>query len=269
MRASGSSSSSAGAPVLDGLDLVVQEIDLAAALELAQHRLADHAVALGAHEGLDGQPALRRGGDDAEVAQALERHAQRARDRRGGQRQHVDLGAQRLHGFLVAHAEAVLLVDDQQAQVLEAGVLAQQLVGADHDVDRAVGQALDRGRDLLAGAEAAHLGHLDRPLGEPVDQRLVVLLGQQGGGRQEGHLLAAGDRDEGGAQRHLGLAEAHVAADQPVHRPRADHVLDHRMDGRALVGGLLEAEIVGKGLVVVGANSGTHGLRAVRGGRRC
>ena len=30
--------------VLDGLDLVVQEVDLAAALELAQHRLADRAV---------------------------------------------------------------------------------------------------------------------------------------------------------------------------------------------------------------------------------
>jgi hypothetical protein len=29
--------------VLDGLDLVVQEVHLAAALELAQHRLADHA----------------------------------------------------------------------------------------------------------------------------------------------------------------------------------------------------------------------------------
>ena len=81
------------APVLDGLDLVVQEVDLAAALQLAQHGLADHAVALVAHEGLDRQPPLRRGGDHAQVAQAFERHAQRARDRRGGEREHVDLGA--------------------------------------------------------------------------------------------------------------------------------------------------------------------------------
>jgi hypothetical protein len=44
-----------------------------------------------------------------------------------------------------------------------------------------------------------------------------VLLGQQRGGRQEGHLLAAGDGHEGRAQGHLGLAEAHVAADQAVH----------------------------------------------------
>ena len=136
MRASGSSSSSWSRAVLDGLDLVVQEVDLAAALQLAQHRLADDAVALAAHEGLDRQPALRRGGDDGQVAQAFQRHAQRARDRRGGERQHVDLGAQRLHRLLVAHAEAVFLVDDQQAQALELHRLAEQLVRADDDVDR-------------------------------------------------------------------------------------------------------------------------------------
>ena len=52
-------------------------------------------------------------------------------------------------------------------------------------------------------------------------------------------------------KRHLGLAEADVAADQPVHRPRRDHVLDHGMDGGVLVGGFLEAEIVGERLVVL------------------
>ena len=86
---------------------------------------------------------------------------------------------------------------------------------------------------------------------------LVVLLGQQRGRRQDRHLLAAVHRDEGGAQRHLGLAEADVAADQPVHRLRADHVLDHRVDRGALVGRLLEAEAGGEGLVVVRARSGS------------
>ena len=124
MRASGSSSCSFSRRCLDRLDLVVQEVDLAAALQLAQHRLADRAAGLAAHEGLDRQAALRRGGDHAQVAQAFERHAQRARDRRGGEREHVDLGAHRLHRLLVAHAEAVLLVDDEQAQALELDRLA-------------------------------------------------------------------------------------------------------------------------------------------------
>ncbi len=73
-----------------------------------------------------------------------------------------------------------------------------------------------------------------------------MLFGQQRGGSQEGHLPAPRHGNEGGAQRHLGLAEAHIAADQPVHRARADHVLDHGVNGAALVGGFLEAEIVGK-----------------------
>ncbi|GAB1384227.1 hypothetical protein MASR1M50_25480 [Burkholderiales bacterium] len=113
------------------------------------------------------------------------------------------------------------------------------------------GQALEGGRGFLAGSEAAHLRHLDRPFGQAVDQRLVVLLGQQRGGRQERHLLAAGDGHEGGAQGHLGLAEADVAAHQAVHRPRADQILDHGVDGGLLVGRFLEAEIGGELLVIV------------------
>jgi hypothetical protein len=163
MRASGSSSASLLAPVLDGLDLVVQEVDLAAALELAQHRLADRAAALAAHEGLDRQPPLRRGGDDAEVAQAFERHAQGARDRRGGQRQHVDLGTHGLDGLLVAHAESVLLVDDEQAQALELHVGAEQLVRADDDVDRAASRPSSAALTSLALRKARQLGHLHRP----------------------------------------------------------------------------------------------------------
>ncbi len=101
-----------------------------------------------------------------QVAQAFQRHAQRARDRRGGQRQHVDLGAQRLHRLLVAHAEAVLLVDDQQAQALELHRLDEQLVRADDDVDRAVLDALQRRVTSLAerkrDSSATFTGHLPK-----------------------------------------------------------------------------------------------------------
>ena len=131
------------AHVLDGLDLVVQEVDLAAALELAQQASRIRPFGPAADEGLDRQPFLRRGGDHREVAQAFERQSERARDRRRGQRQHVDLGAQRLQRFLLAHAEAVFLVDDDQAEAREVDVLLQQPVGADEDVDLAFGQALD------------------------------------------------------------------------------------------------------------------------------
>ena len=78
-----------------------------------------------------------------------------------------------------------------------------------------------------------------------------MLLGQQGGGCQDGHLLAAHDGDEGGAQRHFRLAEADVAAHEAVHRFTGRHVLDDVVDGLGLVRRLVEAEAVGEALVVV------------------
>ena len=127
------------AHVLDGVDLVVQEVHLAAALQFAQHGFADDPIGKFGNEGLDGQALLRRGGNDREVAQAFHRHGQGAGDRRGGQGQHVDLGAHGLQRFLLAHAETVLLVDDDEAKAVELDLLADQLVRADDDVDLAFG----------------------------------------------------------------------------------------------------------------------------------
>ncbi len=127
----------------------------------------------------------------------------------------------------------------------------QQLVRADDDVDRAAGQAFERRLDFLARSKARQLGHLHRPRPEAVDDRLVVLLGEQRRRREDRHLLAAEHGDEGRAQRDFGLAEADVAADQPVHRLGAHHVLDHGVDRGALVGRFLETEARGESFVVV------------------
>ena len=94
------------------------------------------------------------------------RHLQRARDRRRGQRQHVDLRAQLLEPLLVADAEALLLVDDQQAEVLEPHVARQQPVRADDDVELPVGQRRHRLLLLGLGAEARQHGDAHREVGE-------------------------------------------------------------------------------------------------------
>ena len=52
------------------------------------------------------------------------RQVQRPRDRRRRQRQHVDLAAELLEPLLGGDPEALLLVDDDQAEVLELDVLA-------------------------------------------------------------------------------------------------------------------------------------------------
>ena len=52
-------------------------------------------------------------------------------------------------------------------------------------------------------------------------------------------LLAVDRRGEGGAQRDLGLAEADVAAHQPVHRPAGGQIVERRLDRALLVRRLL------------------------------
>ena len=69
-----------------------------------------------------------------------------------------------------------------------------------------------------------------------------MLFRQQRGRHQHRHLIAAHDRDEGGAQRDFGLAETDVAANQPVHRLACGHVGDHGLDGALLVRGFFKTE---------------------------
>ncbi len=56
-------------------------------------------------------------------------------------------------------AEALLLVDDHQAQIAELDVLGKQAVRADGEIDLAFGQVGEAGRQFLGTAEAAE--HLD------------------------------------------------------------------------------------------------------------
>ena len=124
--------------VVDGFDAVVDEVDLAAAFELHLDGGADELLVELGDDGLDGHAVFGRRLDDGHVAQADERHVQRARDGRGGHGEHVDLRAHLLQALFVADAEALLFVDDEEAEVLELEVLGEDAVGADEDVDLAV-----------------------------------------------------------------------------------------------------------------------------------
>ena len=137
---------------------------------------------------------------------------------------------------------------------------------ADDDVDRAGVDAGDRVGNFLLRAEARQFDDLHRPVGEAVTEGREVLLGEQGGRAQHGDLLAAGHGDERGAQCDLGLAEADVAAHQPVHREAGAHVLDDRVDRRLLVGCFLEPEAFGEGFVV--ARLELEGVALARGAQR-
>ncbi len=212
---------------------------LAAAIALAQQRLAHDQRIERRHRGAHGEPVDRRRRDDRELAHPGERKLQGARYRRRGQRQHVDLGAQRLEPFLVADAEMLLLVHHQQAEIPELDGLAEQRMGADDDVDGAVGKPLADLGELGAADQTRRLRHLHREAAEALGEGLEMLARQQRGRHHHRHLLARQRHDEGGAQRHLGLAEADIAADQPVHRTAGGEIVEHGVDRGALIVGLV------------------------------
>ena len=230
---------------------------LAAAIALAQQSLAQDDGIERRHIGAHRQAIDRRGRDQRHLAHARERELQRARDWRGGERQHVHVLAKLLQPLLVLHAEMLLLVDDQEAEIGELDGLAEQRVGADDDVDGAVLDALLHLGKLLAGDEARSLRDLHRKPAEALDEGVGVLAGEQRGRHHHRHLLAGKHREQARPQGDLGLAEADIAADQPVHGAAAREIVEHGVDAGGLVLGLLVRKAGGE-LVVEAVGRGDH-----------
>ena len=90
---------------------------------------------------------------------------------------------------------------------------------------------------LLSGrAKARDVLDVHGVVGQALGESPVVLLGEDRGGHQHQDLLALGRGLEGCPQGNLGLAVAHVAADQAVHGPGGFHVGLDLLDGLTLVG---------------------------------
>jgi hypothetical protein len=131
----------------------------------------------------------------------------------------------------VADAKVLFLVDDQQPQIPELDRLAEQRMGADHDIDIAVGQPLLDLRQFLGRDQAGGLRDIDGKAAKTFGKILAVLPCQERGRDHDGDLLTVERDRKRCAQRHLGLAEADVAADQPVHRTPAFEILQCGRDG--------------------------------------
>ena len=167
---------------------------------------------------------------------------QRARDRRGREREHVHLEPELAQELLLGDAEALLLVHDHEPELLRDDVAGEDAVRADEDVHLALAVG---GEHLLhVGRLAESRDHLDgdREVAVALAEGVPVLLGEDGRRGEQQRLAPVGRRDEGGANADLRLPEADVAADEAVHRPRRLEVLLHRFDRGQLVGRLLEGE---------------------------
>ena len=131
-------------------------------------------------------------------------------------------------------AEPMLLVDDQQAQVFEFYVLLQEPVSADYHVDGTFPEPFHNGGLLFLGAKSAEHLYDHRIIFKPVDECLVVLLGEYCSRDEHGHLFAVHDDLERGAERDLGLSETDVTADDTVHRSFSSQVLEDLVNSAQL-----------------------------------
>ena len=238
IRASGHELADAPGDPVDRLDAVVHEEDLALAHELAVDGGRDLLVVVGADEGQDRMALLRRRLDHRHLPDPGDGHLQGARDRGRRHGQDVDVGPQRLEVLLVLDAEALLLVDDDQAEVLEAHSRGEQPVRADDHVDGSGVDALDCRLRVGVAAEPRQRGHLHREGRVALGERRQVLLHQERRRHQHGHLLAVLHRLERRTHGDLGLPVADVTADEAVHRDRPLHVGLDLVDARLLVGRL-------------------------------
>ena len=144
-------------------------------------------------------------------------------------------------------AEPLFLVNDDKAQFPEFHIAGEQPVGAHPDVHGAIFEAPQCLLLFLGAAVAGQQPDADGVRPHAGQRRVEMLPRQNGGGGQNGALFAAHHAFEGGAQRHLGLAHAHIAAEQPIHGPLVFHVGFDLVGGGELVGGLL----IGKALLKI------------------
>ena len=237
------------AGLLDILDTRADIKALAAAIALAQQGLADDQRIERGNKTAHGQPVHRRGGNHRQFAHPCQRQLQGARNRGGRQRQHMHRSAHFLQALFVVDAEMLFFVDDQQGQITEGNGFAQQRMGADHDIDSAVCQPFFGLGQLFGGHEARGLTHHDGQTLEAFGKVSVMLAGEQGGGYHKRDLTARNRRHKSRPQRHFRLAEADIAADQPVHRMAGSQIIEHRINGALLVLGFVIDETGGKFLV--------------------
>ena len=156
---------------------IIDHKDLPVARQLSIDRISEHLRAVGGVVGPHGVTIGRRGEDIGEVAGAHERELERPRDRRGGHRQRVHLGAHLPDLLLHRDAKLLLLIDDQQPQVLKFHPLPRQRVGADQYVDLPLRKILQQLRPLLPLPCRIEVIDPHGEVLEPFLKGVVVLVG--------------------------------------------------------------------------------------------
>ena len=255
-----------GGALVDGFHPVVQIIYLSAPLHLPADGVVNDGGAVFHDKGLNRITIGGRFFNGGHVPDTGQSHVQRPGNRGRGKSQHIHALGNFLQALLVADAEPLLLVDDQQSQILEGDALLQKLVGAHNQIHGSGPEVLYRSALFGGGTEPAEHIDIHRESPEPGDGGLIMLLGQHRGGHQNGDLLAVHHGFHGGPQGNLRFAEAHVTAEKPIHGGGGFHIPLDIGNAAKLIVGFRIGEIVFKFLLPGGIGGEGEALLPFPGG---
>src|SRR3954463_12714093 len=121
-------------------------------------------------------------------------------------------------------AEAVLLVNDDEAQLCEFNFLLDQGVGSDHQLRAALS---DVAADLALAVVLKRAGEKHNSVSrrfKDAARRKIMLLGENLGRRHQRNLVSVLDGDNRGLECDERFARAYVALKQAAHRERLLHI---------------------------------------------
>ena len=122
------------------------------------------------------------------------------------------------------HAEALLLIDNDEAEIFKNDILRNDAVRSDYDINTSFTERFDDLLLLRCGAVATEEFDRDRILAHTLTEILPVLLSQHSRRGDDHSLFAARHRFEGRTDGDFSFPKADIAANQAIHRARRLHV---------------------------------------------
>ena len=220
------------------LDCGADDIDLMARLALFFNKgVQPLTLVFADQEGIDRETTGRQLADDGNVQVPVGDERERPRDGRGRHDEKVRrLALGRKRGSL-RHAEAVLLIADDEGKIVKRHVLRDERMRADDELGAAV-RNFRLVLPLLRGwKRAGHEGYGNSERGKELCKRHCMLLGEDFSRGHEGRLMAVLDRAEARRRRDHRLAASHVSLHEPVHGTGRREVPQNVVDGRLLRAG--------------------------------
>src|SRR5215210_1858181 len=104
--------------------------------------------------------------------------------------QYVGVESEPFQSLLVFDTEAMLLVDDDEAELRECDIRTEQPVSADHHVDLPGLEVPQHLRLFLRRLETAQSADVDGKIGKPLAESPCVLFGENRGRHQNDDLPA-------------------------------------------------------------------------------